>query len=165
MNEKLEWYKFKRWSKKIEKNGIIIKRSWGKEDIKMYRECQGLFDSPYIKTCFNYWKDVFRNSTYLFRYNRRVCFWDYYDLYSYLIINLTIKGVYFAKFGISTEHKNQAHECWLAREKLIKSYFYDVMMFSENRDNEGLKKWYENEVIADEDAFNYLGKHIKNLWD
>ena len=121
MNTKLlEWRKFKRWTKRIEKKGIVIRRGWGEETMKIYRECQGLFDSPYIKTCLNYWKDVFRNSTYLFRYNRRVFFWDYYYLYLYLIINLTIKGVYFAKFGMSVEHKTQAHECWLAREKLIK---------------------------------------------
>ena len=117
MNTKLsEWRKFKRWIKRVEKKGIVIRRGWGEENIRMYRECQGLFDSPYIKTCLNYWKDVFHNSTYLFRYNRWICFWDYYDLYSYLIINLTIKGVYFAKFGMSTENKSQAHECWLARE-------------------------------------------------
>ena len=162
MNAKLsEWRKFKRWTKRIEKKGIVIRRGWGEETMKIYRECQGLFDSPYIKTCLNYWKDVFHNSTYLFRYNRRVCFWDYYDLYSYLIINLTIKGVYFAKFGMSTENKSQAHECWLAREKLIKSYFYDVIHYP----NHNINEFFEKERLIDEDAFKYLGEHIKHLWD
>ena len=67
MNTKLsEWRKFKRWIKRVEKKGIVIRRGWGEENIRMYRECQGLFDSPYIKTCLDYWKDVFCNSTYLF---------------------------------------------------------------------------------------------------
>lgn len=62
---------------------------------------------------------------------------------------------------MSTENKNQAHECWLAREKLIKSYFYDAMYYP----NHDINKFFENERLIDEDAFKYLGEHIKHLWD
>ena len=50
----------------------------------------------------------------------------------------------------------------LARKgKLIKSYFYDTIHYPNHNANE----FFENERLIDEDAFKYLGEHIKHLWD
>ena len=161
----MNYKKFKIYAKHIEKNGITLHRGYGTFKIELYKSIKGLFDSPWIKTCFNYWKDVFYNFTHIFSFNSRICMWDYYDMYSYLIINLTIKGMYFAYFGTSTIHKKQAHECWMCREKLLKSYHYEDYAFFKDMTIENYKNIIKAEYKADKDCFSYLGKEIKSFWD
>lgn len=188
--DKLAWFLFKRYCVKLEKKGVFLKRGWMKEPIRcrLYKD-RRLFESPYRKFCSSWWKDLFSNIFKTPTYNRRVCPYDFFDLYENLIVNLTIKGLTFGLHGVAAKHKEQMHECWLIRNKVLKAYQqedyaewvatkavenrfginnYDVL----GNDNKEVSEFYYTEysqVLKDSDfsveAFSELGKYINDLWD
>ena len=125
--EKIKFKKFLKWARKAERKGILIKRYYMEEPIrfKIYRSND--WTIPYVKFCFKWWKCVFEKIFSFFQYNYKTCTFDYYDLFSDLIVKLTIKGIYFSLFGISTAHKEQMHEIWEARKQIIDAYCFDDM--------------------------------------
>lgn len=126
--DKLVWKHFKKYCKKLEVKGVFIKRSWFEDDdkarIRIYKS-RRVFESPYRKFCSYWWKDILENIRDIPTYNHKVCTFDFYDIYENLIVNLTVKGLYFGLHGMCTKSKQQMHECWITREKLLKAYYQE----------------------------------------
>lgn len=124
--DELVWRRFKKYCKKIEKSGIVLKRQWLESDAECcFYGTKKIFESPYRRHSFFWWKDIAKNICSMPFYKDKVCSFDYYDIYTGLIINLTIKGLYLGLHGISLKSKQQMHECWLIREKLLKAFKHD----------------------------------------
>ena len=156
---------------------------------KLYKD-RSLKSSHWRKFCKKWWFEKIEYIFSFWKFNSRICMFDYFDIYQYLIINLTIKGMQFAKFGTSAIRKLQMHQCWLIRKELIDSYcaeeelaYYkvnEIMLSKFNSkydmlNNDDIEKanffWNTHRKIVkrnekiDIKAFAEIGKYIKNLWD
>lgn len=123
--DKIVWKIFKKYCKKLELKGVTIRRSWLGDDksinCRIYKS-RRVFESPYRKFCSYWWKDILENIRDIPTYNFKTCSFDYFDIYENLIVNLTVKGMYFGLHGICTKAKEQMHECWTIRDMLLKAY-------------------------------------------
>lgn len=115
-----------------EKKGVTVRREYltsydkeklGKVTYKLYAKKN--WDISYRPFCWRWVKDIFWNVSNQLKYNEHVCSWDYYDIQSYLIVNLTIKGLFLGLYGHGLYHKKQMHEVWEVRSKLIKAFNYE----------------------------------------
>ena len=125
--DKLRWKAIKRWHKKVEKYGIEIKRPYfyyGKEKYYIYNS-QLEYQNHYRKFCSSWWKEKFAGIMNIPRYHYKTCWYDYFDLFTSLIVKLTIKGLYIGLHGNSVTHKEQMHEIWECRKELIKAYNFE----------------------------------------
>ena len=189
--DKILWKKFLKYAKTLEKKGLTLNRYYMETPItfKLYKD-RSLKSSHWRKFCKKWWFEKIEYIFSFWKFNSRICMFDYFDIYQYLIINLTIKGMQFAKFGTSAIRKLQMHQCWLIRKGLIDSYCaYDDLAEYEaneitlskfnskydllNDDNSEKENFFwnthrkivkRNEKI-DIKAFAEMGKYIKNLWD
>lgn len=123
--DKIKWRKFKKYIRKIEMKGVIIKRPYMDKPITYRIYGSDKWENHYRKYCSSWWKQTFENFFDLFKYRYKICSFDYYDIFNNLIVNLTVKGMYLGLYGNATIHKVQMHEIWEARERLIKTYNYD----------------------------------------
>ena len=99
MYGKAKWHSFLRWQKRIERLGVEVKRPWlygGKVTFKMHNDK-----------------------------NFRICRWDQYDICNFLLVKLTVSGLYFATHGVCLLNKIQMRECWQARKMLIEAMTYE----------------------------------------
>lgn len=123
-----KWKSFKKWQRKVETKGIYIKRGWMDEPklFRFYKD-RHLFESPYKKFSSYWWKDTFIDNgiSSFFKYNPKVCNFDFFDIFENLIVMLTIKGLFLSLHGNAMVHKEQAHNIWIAREKLLKAYLLE----------------------------------------
>ena len=186
--ENKKWKEFRKQVDIIEKNGIIIHRDYLNDGFAKIRIYSERWKNPYRKFCFAWWKNFLYDLTHLFDFDNKCCVFDYCDIYCYLIINLTIKGLFFHKFStLEKSRKQSVHQCWVLREKLLQSYFFEEKvdngirkqgvekfgkMFTPFNNDEGadfywkeLKEQLSKEVENDIDCFSELGKYIKKLWD
>lgn len=125
--DKIAWRRFKSYCKKLEMKGVKIRRSWLGEDAvncRIYKS-RYTFESPYKVLSYYWLSDILKNICSILVYNPKVCRFDFFDIYENLIVNLTIKGLYFGLHGFSINSKEQMHECWVIREKLLKAYQQD----------------------------------------
>jgi hypothetical protein len=103
-----KFYKqFQKWAVRVEKNGIQKNGT----EISIFRDNSNPFG------CFtkSWWKIILYNITH----RNKIDWLDYEDILKYLIVNLTIKGVYLWNFGCHENHKKQTHTCWLLRKDLL----------------------------------------------
>ena len=125
--DKTIWKRFKKYCKKLEIKGVIIHRPWLGDDkfvrCRIYKS-RRLFESPFRKFSSYWWKDTLEDisDTLTLKHNFKTCSFDFFDIYENLIVNLTIKGLYFGLHGIFTKAKEQMHWCWTIRDKLLKAY-------------------------------------------
>lgn len=123
MYDHFAYKKFLKYVRRIERKGINIKR-WYMDETMNFRLYQS-WENPYRKFCLSWWKWWLKCSIDHFTYDYKTCLFDYSDIFSDLIVKLTIKGLYIGLYGNSVTHKEQMHEIWVAREKLIKSYLHE----------------------------------------
>ena len=173
--DKLRWKAIKRWHKKVEKYGIEIKRPYfyyGKEKYYIWNS-QLEYQNRYRKFCSFWWKEKFEGIMNIPKYHYKTCWYDYYDLFTSLIVKLTIKGLYIGLHGNSVTHKEQMHEIWECRKELIKAYnFEDWYEWKNNVDvlkDNPTSEWY---IERDEkykeclrNAFTLLADNIRGWWD
>ena len=154
---KVCWRTFKKWQKQVERNGFVLKRDWMEKPYRFRLHKERRLESPYRKFCSYWWKSVLENLFSFWKYNQKVCTYDYYDIFENLIVNLTIKGVYQSLFGNAIVHKEQAHTIWKAREKLIKAYL--IENYCEGKAKKDVKEKYG--IDFDRKTFD-LDTYIEN---
>lgn len=128
--DKIKWLKFLKWERHIETSGVKIKRDYffkedstsdfGVQIFSLYNSSN--WDNSYRKFSAPWWREVGNKIKELFTFDYKVCTFDYYDIFNNLIVNLTVKGLYFGLHGMCVGHKQQMHDCWEIRRKLIKAY-------------------------------------------
>lgn len=120
--DKIVYRKVWRQILKNEKKGIKIHREWlGTEKFSLFTSKS----NEYKKFCSRWWKMEFMN---LFSRNYKTCPYDYSDIFDYLIISLTNKGIYQAVLGHTVSNKEIMHKCWEIRNTLIKAYKKDELI-------------------------------------
>lgn len=173
--DKLRWKAIKKWQKKIEKHGLEIKRPYfyyGKEKYHIWNshlEHGGV----YKKFCSYWWKDQFEKIVDIPKYHYKTCWYDYSDLFSSLIVKLTIKGLFLGLHGNAVTHKEQMHEIWEVRKELIKAYNFEdyyewkcgIDILKDNPNSEWYKEREEKYKECLNNAFGLLAKNIRNMWD
>lgn len=100
--------------------------------------------------------------------------WDFDDIIEYLIVKLTIQGCEsFSRFAMGLEHREQGHEIWRVRERLLKHYYdledcvwlddpnYQACTTFEER-QAYVHEHYEQPLI---DTFTYIGERFRYWWD
>ena len=103
-----KFYKqFQKWAVRVEKNGIQKNGT----EISIFRDNS----NPFRRFTKSWWKVILYNITH----RNKIDWFDYEDILKYLIVNLTIKGVYLWNFGCHENHKKQTHTCWLLRKDLL----------------------------------------------
>lgn len=107
--------KFYRWYRKVERYGVDVKRPYFSDYTKHvfnYRLFK-FYDYKYSKL----WK-----LKYLFEYKPHCSVWDMSDVMDYIIVKLTILGVYHGGgFSHLLYRKQQMHSIWTARKMLIEA--------------------------------------------
>ncbi len=173
--DNLRWKAIKKWQKKIEKHGLEIKRPYfyyGKEKYHIWNshlEHGGV----YKKFCSYWWKDQFDKIIDIPKYHYKTCWYDYSDLFSSLIVKLTIKGLFLGLHGNAITHKEQMHEIWEVRRELIKAYNFDdyyewkceIDILKDNPGTEWYKEREEKHKKCLNNAFGLLARNIRNMWD
>lgn len=173
--DKLRWKAIHRWQKKIEKHGLEIRRPYfyyGKEKYFIWNshlEHGGV----YRKFCNYWWKDQFERIIDIPKYHYKTCWYDYFDLFTSLIVKLTIKGLYLGLYGNSVTHKEQMHEIWEVRRELIKAYNFEdyyewkcgIDVLKDNPGEDWHKERAKKEKECMNKAFALLSKYIRNMWD
>ena len=115
-----------------EKKGVTIrceyltsydKEKLGKVVYKLYAKKN--WDISYRPFCWRWVKDIFWNISNQFKFNEHVCSWDFNDIQNYLIVNLTVKGLFLGLYGHGLYYKQQMHKIWEVRSKLIKAFNYE----------------------------------------
>src|SRR5574344_1311296 len=89
-----------------EKKGVTVRREYlssydkeklGKVVYRLYAKKN--WDTSYRPFCWRWVKDIFQNISNQFKFNEHVCSWDFYDIQNYLIVNLTVKGLFLGLYG------------------------------------------------------------------
>lgn len=109
--DKIRYKLYLAWVRRIERNGLKIKRPWLDATIRYWPQEEH-----------NYGK--FRTLKRLFHHKYHNCIWDASDSTDE-IIRLTVAGMYHLLWGHSVEHRENFHQIWTYRNMLIKSLFYD----------------------------------------
>lgn len=173
--DRLRWKSFKKWWKKIEKHGLLIKRPYmyyGKETYHIWnsrlehKHCYKKFSSYWLKECFESALDIPR-------YHYKTCWYDYYDLFHTLIVKLTIKGLALGLYGNAVSHKEQMHEIWECRRELIKAYNFEdyyewkcnIDILKDNPSSDWFKEREDKWKECLNKAFGLLARDIRNMWD
>lgn len=165
--DKLKYKAFLKWKRNLEKHGVNIKREYfykdknkkfGIENYKIYNTRN--WDNPWRPFCFKWVGAIKDDILSFFKYDSHICNWDEYDIINFLIVNLTIKGMYFGLHGMSVDHKDQMHKCWDIRAKLIKAYNYEEYFDYYVNQKEIYNKYgiEKNIVFFNEDDFIKEGK-------
>ena len=102
---------FYKWRKRIERKGIDIKRPYFSEYTKHI--CNYRVFKHYKYAYSSIWKRIRYG---LFEYAPHTSLWDMSDLIDYLIVKLTIMGVYHGGgFSHILYNKQEMHTIWIAR--------------------------------------------------
>lgn len=149
---------FYRWRKRIERHGVLVKRPYFgaydnfQHNYKLFK----FYDYTY--------SNVFRKMRYAFDYSPHCSIWDMSDLIDYLIVKLTIMGVYHGgRFSHVLYYKQKMHSIWQARKMLIEAINADdIYDLAKNRSFQ--EKYHINinylDLLGtvDEDTFIKTGK-------
>lgn len=173
--DKLRWKAILKWQKKIEKRGLEIRRPYfyyGKEKYHIWNSHLEYGD-VYKKFCKSWWKNQFEKIIDIPKYHYKTCWYDYSDLFTSLIVKLTIKGLYLGLYGNSVTHKEQMHEICEVRRELIKAYNFDdyyewkcgIDILKDNPSEEWYKELADKKKECMNNAFALLSKYIENMWD
>ena len=123
--------------------------------------------------------DLFQYDTYSIKKFRRPRYWgclpwDFDDIVEYLVVKLTIQGCEaFGRFSLGLEHREQGHEIWQVRERLIKTYSdLEDMVWLEDGEYKACESFEERQAYLHEryeqpltDVFTYIGEHFRSWWD
>lgn len=108
---------FYKWRKRIEKKGVNIVRPYYKDYYSGHVHNYKLF-KYYDYKYSNLWNRI----RYGLQYSPHCSIWDMTDLMDYLIVKLTIMGVYHGGgFSHVLYHKQKMHTIWQARKMLIEA--------------------------------------------
>lgn len=108
---------FYKWRKRIERKGIDIKRPYFSEYTKHI--CNYRVFKHYKYAYSSLWKRIRYG---LFEYAPHTSLWDMSDVIDYLIVKLTIMGVYHGGgFSHILYNKQEMHTIWVARKMLIEA--------------------------------------------
>lgn len=100
--------------------------------------------------------------------------WDFDDIIEYLIVKLTIQGCEsFSRFAMGLEHREQGHEIWQVRERLMKAYYaLEECTWAEDEGYRACETFEERQAYIQEhyeqpltDVFTYIGEHFRFWWD
>lgn len=163
---------FNKWRKRIERKGVNIIRPYFNDNNKHVRNYK-------IFRYFDYhYSNIWNRIKYGFQYSPNCSIWDMTDLIDYLIVKLTVMGVYHGGgFSHVLYHKQKMHTIWQARKMLIEAIsaedIYTYAKSLELKEQFHLDKdyfdlvdtWSPNDFIKngkiskqnwlDDDGFNY----------
>lgn len=161
---------FYKWRKRIERKGVDIKRPYFSDYTKHI--CNYRVFKHYKYHYSSIWKRIKYG---LFEYTPHTSLWDMSDLMDYLIVKLTIMGVYHGGgFSHVLYNKQKMHTIWIARKMLIEAmasediynyakdcefqqHFHIKECFFNLHENFNKKEFIENgKIISDwESGFNF----------
>lgn len=172
---------FYRWRKKIEKSGVNIRRPYF-SDYNNHTCNYGLFKYYDYK-----YSNILNKIKYCLDYRPYCSIWDMSDIIEYLILKLTILGVYHGGgFSHILYSRQQMHSIWIARKLLIEAissediynyhknlafqkHFHINASYYDLLSNFDEKSFIEEGEFKESEKFNYVvspfSKEIKELFD